>query len=260
MEYKIKHILATQLINDWSLKEMLDDIDRISILTIPTDIANYIQTKQWTQALTYFSSLEEDEKYDDERRLIALWIANRLRHKIRSEEEERIQKMLEKKEQEEEEQWRKEAEERNAANENAMEIRKKTHSQWTKSTQEECNQLLFDYVWENFPLLKNGYDRSIFSSALYSYRFDSKFDYYRLSTEARTKYDQAVAYVETEIRRLFDEFQKNNIEQWIVDLKKWMMEHGLKMYTKGTIISFFKDKKLKVSELTIETIRVQVNK
>lgn len=260
MEYRIKRILATRLINDWSLKEMLDDLDRISILTIPTEIANYIQAKQWTQALTYFSSLEENNEYDDERRLIALWIANRLRGKIQSEEEERVQKMLEKEEHEEDYQWQKEVEERNAANELAMEIRNKTHSLWTQSTQEECNQLLFDYIWENFPLLKNGYDRSIFSSALYSYRIDSKFDYYRLSTGSRTKYDQAVAYVETEIRRLFDEFQKNNIEQWIVDLKKWMMEHGLKKYTKGTIISFFKDKKLKVSELTIETIRVQVNK
>lgn len=259
MDFRVKKIIAANLVSNWSLKEMLEDIERISILTIPVEVSEYLLNKQWAKALAFFSSIMENDAYDDDKRLIALWLTERLKTKIRNEEEEKIQEILDKKEKEENEQWQKEIDARNAANESAMEIRRNTHAQWTNSTQDECNQLLLNYVLEKFPLLNKGYDRSIFSTALYSYRIDSNMDYYRLTTAARMKYDQAVAFVASETRRLFDDFQKNNIGQWVEEFKKWIKEHGLKKYTKESIKLFFKEKQLKVSVLTIDTIYVQLN-
>ncbi len=124
-------------------------------------------------------------------------------------------------------------------------------------SQEEMNNQMFSYIWEQYPQLQKGLDWRIYNTALQSfYEYlgiaDRK---WQLTQKVRIKIRNADNYARDEIVRRFKNWEIENIDQWCEEYKESMDKLGVKKYTKGNIKEFFDRMNLKVSPIVIDSIQ-----
>ena len=126
-----------------------------------------------------------------------------------------------------------------------------------KYTQEEMNSVMFNYIWEHFPLLQKGFDRKIYPKARDSFFGHIGIAYYRyqLPQKVQDKINIADDYVKNEIINRFKKLEIESIDKWAIQYKQSMDELGVKKYTKSSIKGFFDELGLKVSSIVIDTIK-----
>ena len=115
-------------------------------------------------------------------------------------------------------------------------------------------------MWQKFPSLQNGFDRKTFLLARYSYYEDISINWhrYQLPAEVNKKLGIAEEYAKQEIINRFQKMETEKIEEWAREYICWMNQRGIHKYTKASIKAFFETKKLKVSTLTIDTIKAKL--
>ena len=126
-----------------------------------------------------------------------------------------------------------------------------------KYTQDEWNNLMFNYVWEKYPQLHKGFNRQVYCQARDSFFGSIGIAYYRyqLSQKIQDKINIAEEYTKNEIDNRFKILETESIEEWTNQYKEMMNDLGISKYTKGSIKEFFKKLDLKVSTFVIDTIK-----
>lgn len=243
-----------------------NELDYLKFFNIPNNI---IYDKENLELLKqYFNNIISDKKQNEEVRLIAACFKNRILptkldiHWSNNEEDDFN---------DEEDNWM--DTDNTMSNEDKIalkELEKERNQLWLdrekkfhkslpqlkKYTQEEMNEIMFNHIWNNFPQLQKGYDRSVYSRAKESFLEYIGVSWYRaqLPFEVDNKIDNAQEYVKNEIINRFRQFESNNIDTWLNEIKALK----LKKYTKTFISSFLKEKGLKVSDTTISFIKENV--
>lgn len=126
-----------------------------------------------------------------------------------------------------------------------------------KWTQEEFNEKMFAYMWENYPELHYGYDRSVFVKARDGFPKHTGLYYRRCNVpeEVWKKLDNATEYCKEEINRRFAELEISNVEQWKNEYVEWMQQEGVTKINKTYIRAFFKARNIKASAITVDRIK-----
>lgn len=94
-----------------------------------------------------------------------------------------------------------------------------------KYTQEEMNSVMFNYIWEHFPLLQKGFDRKIYPKARDSFFGHIGIAYYRyqLPQKVQDKINIADDYVKNEIINRFKNWKLKALINGLFNINnQWM--------------------------------------
>ena len=133
---------------------------------------------------------------------------------------------------------------------------KEAVAKYKKHTQEEFDNLLFEYVWSTYPQIKNGFDRTIYSKA--KFEFPEHLGFYNMydaPESLRNKINKAEENVKTMLFGKFKELENLKLDDWFKEYKTWLNTAGITKCNKSNIKEFFKEKGIKASETTIEKMK-----
>jgi len=133
---------------------------------------------------------------------------------------------------------------------------KEAVAKYKKHTQEEFDNLLFEYVWSTYPQIKNGFDRTIYSKAKFEFpEYLGFYNMYEAPESLRNKINRAEENVKTMLLEKFKELENLKLDDWFKEYKSWLNTAGITKCNKSNIKEFFKEKGIKASETTIEKIK-----
>lgn len=133
---------------------------------------------------------------------------------------------------------------------------KEAVAKYKKHTQEEFDNLLFEYVWSTYPQIKNGFDRTIYSKA--KFEFPEHLGFYNMydaPESLRNKINKAEENVKTMLLGKFKELENLKLDDWFKEYKTWLNTAGITKCNKSNIKEFFKEKGIKASGTTIEKMK-----
>lgn len=208
------------------------ELSYIKDLTIPENIVSELLNGESGALKVHLENIQNDETLPVDTRLLAACLKNRMKDKENEKERNKM--------------WR----DREIEFHKSIPILK-------KYTQEEMNSVMFNYIWEHFPLLQKGFDRKIYPKARDSFFGHIGIAYYRyqLPQKVQDKINIADDYVKNEIINRFKKLEIESIDKWAIQYKQSMDELGVKKYTKSSIKGFFDELGLKVSSIVIDTIK-----
>jgi hypothetical protein len=135
-------------------------------------------------------------------------------------------------------------------------IQKEAIAKYKKYSQTEIDNLLFEYVWKYYPVIQNGFDRSIFSKAKYAFTDHiGIFSTYEAPESLRLKLSNAEENAKILILNKLKQLENVKFNDWLEEYRQWLAKNGISKCTKTNIKEFFKEKQIKVSDLTIEKIK-----
>ena len=247
----------------------LVELPFIENLTIPKNIIDDLYNDKVETLKVYFENIKNDDSISDDTRLIAACLRTKIKdNSVRLD----FLDLAEDDEFADEEGYNYydedlSEEEKNAIKENEKESNKLWRDRETefhkalpilkKYTQEQMNEIMFNYVWQQYPKLQKGFDRNIYSKARDGFFSHIGISYYRyqLPQKVLDKINIAEDYVKDEVVNRFKKMEIENIDNWIIEYKRSMNELGIKKYTKGSIKAFFKELGFKVSSIVIDTMK-----
>lgn len=135
-------------------------------------------------------------------------------------------------------------------------IQKEAISKYKQYSQKEIDNLLFEYVWNNYPQIRKGFDRSVYSKAKLTFISNigifAKFD---APEPLRVKLENAEENAKVLLIDKFKQLEIDKFDEWFSEYKRWLTESNLSKSTKTIIKEFFKELGIKVSDKTIEKIK-----
>ena len=246
------------------------ELSYIKDLTIPENIVSELLNGESCALKVHLENIQNDETLPVDTRLLAACLKNRMKDSV-------IRIKMDGLDEDEDDEVEEEnygyfdedltEEEKEAIKENEKERNKmwrdreiefhKSIPILKKYTQEEMNSVMFNYIWEHFPLLQKGFDRKIYPKARDSFFGHIGIAYYRyqLPQKVQDKINIADDYVKNEIINRFKKLEIESIDKWAIQYKQSMDELGVKKYTKSSIKGFFDELGLKVSSIVIDTIK-----
>jgi hypothetical protein len=114
----------------------------------------------------------------------------------------------------------------------------------------------FKYTMDNFPDIKNGFDRSIYGRAKdFYWRNEGFYSLWEIPTKVYEKIKSAELAVENSLKDFISIHANNMFETWYSDYCVWLNNSELKKSTKQNIKEYFKEKKIKATDTMIERIK-----
>lgn len=230
------------------------ELSYIKDLTIPENIVSELLNGESGALKVHLENIQNDETLPVDTRLLAACLKNRMKDSVIRIKMDGLDEDLT---EEEKEAIKENEKERNKMwRDREIEFHKSIPI-LKKYTQEEMNSVMFNYIWEHFPLLQKGFDRKIYPKARDSFFGHIGIAYYRyqLPQKVQDKINIADDYVKNEIINRFKKLEIESIDKWAIQYKQSMDELGVKKYTKSSIKGFFDELGLKVSSIVIDTIK-----
>jgi hypothetical protein len=133
---------------------------------------------------------------------------------------------------------------------------KEAVSKYKNYTQQQFDNMLFEYVWETYPQIMNGFDRTIYSKAKFEFTLHLGFyNMYEAPDSLRNKINKAEVNVKALLIDKFKELENSNIEDWLSEYRLWMKDSDISKCTKTNIKEFFRGKGIKASDTTFDRIK-----
>ena len=146
----------------------------------------------------------------------------------------------------------------------AKEQRKLQKEAVAKYKELELSQIINEfrsYILKKYPMILNGFDRSIYSNAKSSYwNSEHIFDLWQIPTKLYEKIKDAEYKVEEILKEDINKYSEQMFEQWFEKNKNWLNKNQLSKATKVNIKDFFKFIKVKPSETIVERIKEKYSK
>lgn len=260
-----------RLIEEYHLD--LVDIECVDRMKLSDEIINLIMSEDSSDVIDKYTSLKNDESQTDDTRLLAA----RLTRKPSS-----IELKLDKNwsddedddddyygsvplnneppehlSEDEKEAWSQAHEDEQASRRDDEKVFYQRLPIVKKWAQEEFNESMFSFMWENYPTLQKGYDRSTFVKARNGYprHIGIGSRSWLVPRGVWDKIDTATEYCKEEINKRFSELEANSVGVWKNEFVQWMRQEGVSKATKSNIRAFFKSRNIKVSVMTVDRIK-----
>lgn len=241
------------------LKLAPSELSFLESIIIPINVTKDLLDNKTETLSNYLENVQNDATLQDNVRLLAACFRNRLKENsinIKFDNEQLMEEDYDSYDElsDEEREMRKEEDEMWQGREKEY---RKALPKIRKYTQDEWNNLMFNYVWEKYPQLHKGFNRQVYCQARDSFFGSIGIAYYRyqLSQKIQDKINIAEEYTKNEIDNRFKILETESIEEWTNQYKEMMNDLGISKYTKGSIKEFFKKLDLKVSTFVIDTIK-----
>lgn len=135
-------------------------------------------------------------------------------------------------------------------------VQKNAIAKYKQYSQQEIDKLLFEYVWNKYPQIRNGFDRSIYSKAKYTFTDHiGIYATFEAPESLRVKLNNAEENAKSLIIEKFKKLEVIKFEEWLDEYRKWLNKADVTKSTKTNIKEFFKEIGIKASDITIGKIK-----
>lgn len=115
---------------------------------------------------------------------------------------------------------------------------------------------IFNFCLTQFPDLKKGFDRSLYSSAKSKYwKSIGLIDQWEMPEKIRENIYEAESLAKESIEKNFKKLEEENWKKWAIEYQNWLKEKGLERVTKANLKEYFKEVKIKANNTTIDKIK-----
>ncbi len=127
-------------------------------------------------------------------------------------------------------------------------------------SEEELTEMIHNYTWGKFKKIQDGFDRSIYSDAKNKFWSEngivSKWD---TPENLREKIRESENLAQNRLKESFRKVEEEKVEIWTDNYLKWLQKQGINKYTKQNIKQYFKEAAIKVSDTTVEKVKILAN-